>query len=201
MRKLCFGGSFNPIHHGHLICARVVAESTGFDRVVLIPSNQAPHKSGVTDMAASADRLEMCRAVVQNDPFFEVSDLELTRPGPSFTIESARQLRRAGWAEVFWLIGADMAISLPTWQEPDALLAEVKFLLMARPGWTIDWTTLPPGYQFLKSNVIPAPSIDISSSEIRKRVAAGKSIQYLTPDPVLQYIQTHGLYLSNSGRE
>jgi len=152
-------------------------------------------------MAGAAHRLEMCRAAVQDDPLFELSDLELTRPGPSFTIETARQLRKGGWPEVVWLIGADMALSLPTWQQADALLAEVKFLLMARPGWKIDWSTLPSGYQFLKSNVIPAPSIDISSSEIRKRVAAGKSIDYLTPSSVVQYIQNHGLYLPNSGRE
>jgi nicotinate-nucleotide adenylyltransferase len=194
MRNLCFGGSFNPIHHGHLICARAVAEQGGFDRVVLIPSGQPPHKSELTDMAAGSHRLAMCRAAVAGDPLFDVETIELDRNKPSYTLETARLLRERGWAEVVWLIGGDMAISLPSWHEAVTLLSEVKFLIMARPDAVLDWGALPLPFRELASNVVEAPQIDISSSEIRRRVLTGRSIDYLTPPAVVKYIHTAGLY-------
>src|SRR5215204_3176269 len=100
MRRLCFGGSFNPIHHGHLICARAAAEAAGFERVVLIPSALPPHKLDDTELASSTDRLAMCRLAVEGDPWFEVEDIELIRKGPSYTIDTARELRRRGWPDV-----------------------------------------------------------------------------------------------------
>jgi nicotinate-nucleotide adenylyltransferase len=194
MRKLCFGGSFNPIHHGHLICARAVAEKAGFDQVVLFPSGQPPHKNEVRDMAAASDRLAMCQAATLGDALFAVNDIELKRSSPSYTIETARQLRKEGWPEVVWLIGADMALSLPTWHQSVALLAEVKFLIIARPGSVLDWSKLPPEFQNVASGLVTAPKIDISSSDIRRRMAAGQSIDYLTPAGVVDYIHEHGLY-------
>src|SRR4051812_17449598 len=99
-RKLCFGGSFNPIHLGHLLCARAVAEKAGFARVVLFPSSLPPHKLGATELAGAEHRLEMCRRAVAGDPLFEVNDLEVRREGPSYTIETARELHRQGWHHV-----------------------------------------------------------------------------------------------------
>lgn len=194
MRRLCFGGSFNPIHHGHLLCARAVAETAGFDRVVLIPSGQPPHKQGHTDIAGAADRLAMCRLASATDGLFEIDDIELSRPEPSYTIETVRLLRARGWTAVHWLIGADMAIFLPHWHQAASLLSEVHFVLMARPGWSFDFSTMPPVYHPLQHQVVPVPLIDISSSEIRQRLAAGKSISYMTPAPVVDYIRTRGLY-------
>jgi nicotinate-nucleotide adenylyltransferase len=194
MRHLCFGGSFNPVHHGHLVCARAVAEKAGFDRVVLIPSGQPPHKTELTDMAAGEHRLAMCRAAVEGDSLFEVENIEITRGGPSYTLDTVRQLRKRGWEEIVWLIGADMALSLPSWHQSVILMAEVKFLIMARPGSHLDWTVLPAEFQSVAENVVVAPQIDISSSEIRRRVAAGQSIDYLTPPAVVDYIRAHGLY-------
>lgn len=198
MRQLWFGGSFNPIHAGHLICARAAAEAGGFDRVVLVPSAQPPHKKGDTNIAEAGHRLTMCRAAVTGDSFFQVDGLELERSGPSYTIETVRQLRtetKGGLAEVSWLIGADMAKSLPTWHEPASLLAEVNFVLMARPGWQIDWASLPKDVQKLQSNIVPVPQLDISSTQLRDRLARGLSIRYLTPDAVIDYIQHHRLYV------
>ena len=194
MRQLWFGGSFNPIHSGHLICARAVAEAAGFDRVVLIPSAQPPHKAGDTSLASAHHRFAMCQAAIKGEGLFEVDDLELHRAGPSYTIDTVRQLRGRGHAQISWLIGADMARSLPRWHEPAALLAEVQFVLMARPGWSFDWATLPIEYQKLQANVIQAPELAISSTELRSRLVGGRSIRYLTPDSVIDYIHQHKLY-------
>ena len=156
MRRLCFGGSFNPIHHGHLIVARAAAEALGFERVVLMPSAQPPHKPGSADMAPAAERLAMCRLAVERSDLFEVSDLELRRSGLSYTIDTARALTREGWDRVAWLIGGDTLPLLTGWHEPEALLREVDFVIVARPGWSIDWTLLPPAYHALRSNMVIA---------------------------------------------
>lgn len=195
MRCLCFGGSFNPIHVGHLICARAVAEAGGFDRVVLFPSAQPPHKPGSADLAPAEDRLAMCGlAAAEQGELFEVEDLELRRSGPSYTIDTAAELRRRGWPEVHWLVGADMLMSLPKWHRAGELLQQVAFVVMARPGWTLDWSLLPEPYRRLKANVIEAPLIQLGATEIRQRVAAGRSIAYLTVPSVVKYIHEHGLY-------
>ena len=191
---MCFGGSFNPIHHAHLVCARAVAEARGFERVVLIPSALPPHKLQATTLALPQDRLEMCRLAVAGDPFFEVSDVEVSRPGPSYTLDTARQLRQSGWDHVAWLIGADMVRILPDWHRPMDLLREVELVVMARPGWTMDWDALPEPFQRLKGQVVEAPLMDISSTLVRRRVAAGQSVRYLTPAAVCDYIGTRGLY-------
>jgi nicotinate-nucleotide adenylyltransferase len=194
MRKLCFGGSFNPIHHGHLICARAVAEARGFDQVVIIPSALPPHKLHASELAPPQHRLEMCRRAVAGDSLFDVSDLELARPGPSYTIDTARDLRRRGWDHVAWLIGADMVPFLPMWHQPIDLLREVELVIVARPGWSFDWEAMPQAFQGLAAQVVEAPLIDISATMIRRRVEVGRSIRYLTPDPVVDYINAHGLY-------
>lgn len=193
-RPLILGGTFNPLHHGHLITARAVAEAAGYDGVVLMPSAQPPHKPNFADLAPSEDRLAMCRLAVDGSEFFTVEDLETTRSTPSYTINTARELKRRGWQTVDWLIGADMLLSLPTWHEAACLLREVNFVVMARPGWTLDWDTLPPEYRALSRNVVTAPRLEISSTAIRARVAAGRSIDYLVPPAVARYIAERGLY-------
>jgi nicotinate-nucleotide adenylyltransferase len=194
MRTLCFGGTFNPIHYGHLIGARCAAESAGFDRVMLIPCMQPPHKQGDTKIAAPEHRLAMCRLAIEADPLFEVSEIELQRSGPSYTIDTARELKSMGWSSVHWLVGADMAKNLPLWHKPVELLAEVQFLLIARPGWTFDWSTMPAEYRHLEQHIVRTPLIEISSTSIRDREKAGKPISYLTPPGVADYIRRNNLY-------
>jgi nicotinate-nucleotide adenylyltransferase len=195
--KICLGGSFNPIHHGHLICARAVAEHMGADGIVLIPTAQSPHKT-VGELAPVADRMRMCLLAVQGIDMFEVDDREIRRGERSYTIDTVRELRAAGWDRVRWIIGADMLNILPTWKEPLALLAEAEFLVMARPGWTFDWAGLPAEYQTLRKNVVEVPGIDISSTDIRRRCAADKSIDFLTPASVARYIVDRNLYRDGS---
>ena len=196
MSTLCFGGSFNPPHHGHLICARHAAERLGCDQVVLIPSANPPHKPKSTDLAPADDRVRMCELAVAGQAGLTVDDLETKRTGPSYTIDTARLLARRGPGRVSWLIGADMLRSLPTWHQPDALLDEVAFVILARPGWSFDWETLPPKFRDLRNQVVEAPLIDISATDVRRRVQAGLPIDFLTPAPVVQYIRSTGLYRS-----
>jgi nicotinate-nucleotide adenylyltransferase len=194
MATLYFGGSFNPIHHGHLICARAVAALKNFDQVALVPSFQPPHKPNAANMAGALDRLTMCRLAVAGDPTFAVEDLELLRPGPSYTLDTVRALKARGEQEIWWLIGADMLLYLPGWHQSADLLAEVNFIAVARLGWEFDWQALPPEFRRLESNVVQAPLIQIGSTDIRRRVAEGLSIDYLTPPAVCRYIRNHGLY-------
>ena len=194
MSTLFFGGSFNPIHNGHLICARMAKEKLGFEKVVLVPSKSPPHKPENADLVAAEHRYEMCRIAVENEVDFEVNDLELHRTGPSFTIDTARQLRISGHDYIHWLIGADMVKILPHWHMPQQLLAEVHFHIMARPGWQFDFATLPWEFQFLKEHVVETPLIDISATEIRRRIRADLSTRYLIPDGVGEYIRRHELY-------
>lgn len=193
MRTLYFGGSFNPIHHGHLICARIAAEVAGFQSVMLIPCAQPPHKPISSDLADASHRLEMCRLACSLG--FEVSDIELNRPaGPSFTLDTVRQFAGQTRTRISWLIGADMLNLLPKWHEPQALLREVDFVVMARPGWQFDWNRMPQAYQTLKSRVVQTPLIDISATEIRKRVRQSLPIDFLTPAKVCEYIRSRNLY-------
>lgn len=194
MAILCFGGSFNPIHHGHLICARTVAERLGFTGVKLIPSGKPPHKSGDDEMAMGVHRLSMCRLAVASDPFFEVDDLEIRRGGASYTLETVLALKRMGQTDVHWLVGADLLPGLPDWHQPLALMAEATLHVMARPGSVIDFRALPEPFQKLSQNVVQGPQLDISATQIRARCAAGLSIKYLVPSIVENYILANELY-------
>ena len=123
--------------------ARAVAERAGYEKVLLIPSAQPPHKPDVTQIAEAHHRLAMTEASVRGTIQFQVSDIEVTRKEPSYTLTTAQLLKQCGFGEVHWLIGTDMAQYLPKWYQPEALLREVHFVDMARPGWTKDWTAMP----------------------------------------------------------
>lgn len=136
----------------------------------------------------------MCQAVSHADPFFKTEPLELERAGPSYTIDTTRELTRRGWGRISWLIGADMLQILPKWHLPDDLLREVDFVIARRPGTLIDWPALPPQFRSLAANVVEAPLIDVSATQIRQRVKDGRSIRYLVPPEVEDYIRRHRLY-------
>jgi nicotinate-nucleotide adenylyltransferase len=192
--RLIFGGSFNPIHYGHLICARAAAEALGYEQVVLVPSAQPPHKPGAADLAPAGDRLAMAKLAIGQSTLFKINRIELEREGPSYTIDTARQLKAGGWGKIDWLIGADMVQILPQWHQPEELLREVNFVVLARPGWQLNWEKLPKRFRFLRDGVVEAPMIQISASEIRQRVREGRSIEFLTPAAVVEYIAERGLY-------
>jgi len=136
----------------------------------------------------------MCRLAVAQDDLFEVNDLEIQRGSASYTIDTVRELKASGWPEVNWLIGADQVSELPKWREAEALIIEANFVVMARPGYEIDWNQLPEAFRVLQNHVVEAPLVKISSTEIRRRVAAGESIDGLTPPAIVEYIKVHRLY-------
>jgi len=191
---LCFGGSFNPIHNGHLTCARTVAHELDAKSVLLIPSARPPHKPEAADLAAAGDRLAMCKLVAAQEPLFQVSDIEIRRNGPSYTLDTVRELKRLGMQKVHWLIGADMLNFLPKWHQPIQLLQEANFVVMARPGFEFEWSSLPEAFQILRDHVVEAPLVDISATAIRHRVREGESIAELVPPAVARYIEELRLY-------
>jgi nicotinate-nucleotide adenylyltransferase len=194
MAILCLGGSFNPIHHGHLICSRAAAEVAGYQQLALIPSNHPPHKAGELAPADAQHRAAMCRLAVVGSNLFTVDDCELHRPGPSYTIDTAKALLDSGWTTVNWLIGSDSLPALATWHRAEELVELVTFKVMLRPGVTVDWKSLPIPFRRLEEQVILTPRIDISATDIRHRLAAGRSIDYLVPPAVAEYIRVNGLY-------
>jgi nicotinate-nucleotide adenylyltransferase len=193
-RTLFYGGSFDPIHYGHLRCARAVADKAGFASVVLVPSWRSPHKPDSTSAALPVDRLAMCKLVTSYDEKFQVDEIEIRRGGPSYTLDTVRALKAASYSEVNWLIGADQLAALPRWRDPQALISEANLYIMHRPGYPMDWSVLPGWLQPLRRNVIEVPQVDLSSTEIRERVARGESISDAVPPGVEQYIREHGLY-------
>jgi nicotinate-nucleotide adenylyltransferase len=192
--KVCFGGTFNPIHHGHLICARAAAEALGAKTVVVIPTGLPGHKAGDEQIAGARDRLEMCRLAIADSKGFELDDREIRRGGASYTIDTARELKREGWNEVHWIIGADAVSGLTKWHEAEKLLDEVRFIVMGRPGWKFELDSLPKGLQRLRAVAVEVPQVEISATEIRRRVKAGLGIEYLCPEEVSGYIRDRGLY-------
>lgn len=178
-----FGGTFDPVHHGHLILARAALERLGLDRVIFIPANVSPHKPG-TVPATAADRMQMLRLAIVGEPGFEANDCELRRPPPSYTLDTLREIASANPAlELVLLIGADNAAKFGTWHKPDEIktLARIAVLDRAEGDDTCEWPLV-------------RKLVDISATDIRARVAAGRSIRYLTPDSVCAYIAEQGLY-------
>jgi nicotinate-nucleotide adenylyltransferase len=160
---------------------------------MLIPAAQSPHKTS-TPTASAAHRLEMCRLATKDNPLFHVSDLETSRPGPSYTIDTARALKAQGWPDVHWLIGADQLPRLHTWHQATALLQEVTFWVVRRPGSTIAWHELHPSLHILQSRLLTADLLDISSTDIRHRIATGQPTTHLLAPAVELYIRQKGLY-------
>lgn len=174
-----FGGSFDPIHHGHLILAREAREKLGLDTVVFLPARISPHKLD-RPPAPAEWRLRMVQAAIRDEQGFLCDDRELWREGPSFAIDTVREYRAAHpGAELFYFIGDDNTEALHTWKEIDALRREVTFIVLARGG---------------AGEVAVSRKVEISSSEIRKRVASGLSVRYLLPEVVCAMILQNGLY-------
>lgn len=206
MRLGLFGGSFNPIHVGHLIASRAVAEQLRLDKVCLIPAAVPPHRMPKS-LAPPEHRLAMVRLAIQGEPLFDVSDFEIRRTGPSYTVLTVEEFQRQSGPDVqlFWIIGADSLPELANWYQSGRLVDLCQIVTAARPGWDqIDTAALarhfsPGQVERLKAGILPTPRIDISASEIRRRVAQGLSIRYMVPDAVADYMAEHGLYRTGYG--
>jgi len=190
------GGTFNPPHVAHLVCAQDARAQLGLDHVVLMPVHTPPHKEAVGDPGAEV-RLAMCHAAAEDDPGLEVSRLELERGGPSWTVDTLRALHAtAPGDELTFIVGGDQAQGLPTWREPAAILELAVLAVAAREGIGREdvrarlGDLVPPG----RLAFFDMPRIDVSSSDVRRRVAAGRPIRHLVPDRVAALIAERGLY-------
>ncbi len=185
------GGSFDPVHFGHLVAARTACEHCGLDRVVLVPAARAPLKARAA-AASPADRLAMLRAAVADDPRFEVSDHELRRGGVSFTIDTARHFRaQFPRARLFWIIGADQLARLPRWKDIAALAQLVEIAVVGRPGFAL---RRPAGLPGLRLHRCPGHELDLSSTALRARARRGLPLDWLTPHKTVVYIRRKRLY-------
>ena len=198
------GGTFNPVHIGHLVLAEQIRDAAGLDKVLFIPANVAPHKatgdtaSGATP--AGDHRMEMVRLAIAGNPFFEASDTELRRGGVSYTIDTISALRDEHPGDEFcFIIGADSVPELPSWYRTVELFDLCSFLIGERPGFAVRWEPLEqilPKTMIdqLRKNVFHTIPIGVSATDIRARVRRNHSIRYLVPDQVREYIVKHGLY-------
>jgi nicotinate-nucleotide adenylyltransferase len=195
------GGSFNPPHLAHLVLAETAYETLSLRRVIFVPARRPPHKTGY-DLADAQARLDMVRLAISGHEHFEVSDVELKREGPSYSLDTVKAFREEFGPDekLFFLVGMDSLAELPTWHRIQELARLCRFVPVGRPG------VGPPSEEHLDvalgkeearavlQRTLPMPLMDISSTDIRRRVAEGKSIRHLVPDAVAGYIASHNLY-------
>ncbi|MFT3829967.1 MAG: nicotinate-nucleotide adenylyltransferase [Opitutaceae bacterium] len=194
MKLGVLGGSFDPVHLGHLIIAQDACEQLGLDLVEFVPAAVSPLK-GRELTATAAQRLEMVRLAIANDPRFAVSDRELRRGGTSYTIDTMREIRRERPdTEVFWIIGSDQLQRLAEWKEIAELVHLLEFVHLNRPGVEC---AAPPPIRGLRLRQITGHEVAISSSELRERVNRGLPLRHFVPLKVADFIATQSLYRSN----
>ena len=185
------GGTFDPIHHGHLVAASEVGHYFGLDEVIFVPTGQ-PWQKGDRKVSPAEDRYLMTVIATASNPRFSVSRVDIDRPGETYTIDTLRDLRaeRGPDAEFFFITGADALAKMISWRDASELFAMAHFVGCTRPGHRLTSQNLPDG----KVSLVEIPALAISSSECRARVAAGEPVWYLVPDGVVQYIAKRSLY-------
>ncbi len=198
MRLGVLGGTFNPPHLAHLLCASEAADQLGLDRVLLVPAHEPPHKE-VPDDPGPEVRAALCDLAVAGDDRLAVSRIELERGGRSYTVETLRALAEAHpGAQLTFIVGGDMALSLPTWFEPAEILQRARLAVAERSGVArqdiVERLTSELGDVQDRIDFFVMPRLDLSSSELRRRVADGRAIRYLVPEPVAARIAELGLY-------
>jgi nicotinate-nucleotide adenylyltransferase len=189
------GGTFDPIHYGHLAIAEEARVAMEFDYVLLVPAGQQPLKHG-SHVATPEQRLAMTRLAAAGNPGLRVSPLEVERDGPSYTVTTLEQLRRTVGGELHFILGADALADLHRWRQAARLIELAWLVAIARPGFAPDLAALDarlPGAS-KRVTVLEGPQLDISSSALRERLAIGRPVRYLLPDAVLAYIEEHRLY-------
>lgn len=194
-----FGGTFDPIHFGHLHIANGLREKLGLDRIVWVVAGKPPHKRGQI-VSEDDDRIAMVHLALGNETGDTVSRVEVDRPGPSYTVDTLETLRaELGPARYYFLMGEDSLRDFPSWRNPERILELANLGVVGRPGIDTDLAILAEKLPALtgKVHIASLDELPFSSSEIRRRVANGLSIDDLTAEPVVEYIRDHGLYLRN----
>lgn len=192
------GGTFDPIHYGHLVAAEMARSKFNLSKVLFIPSGTPPHKDR-SDISDAGLRFEMIKRAIQDNPAFDISALELERKGPSYTVDTLRVLR-CTWPnhELYFITGTDALREIFSWREAEEILMMTEFIGAARPGFDasdflIQVQQEHPEIQG-RIHYLEVPALAISSTDIRARVKHGQPIRYLLPEPVRLFIQQHGLY-------
>lgn len=193
-RIAVMGGTFNPIHYAHLISAEQVRTGLGYDKILFIPSARPPHKVAAADIIEPEHRYQMVLLAIAENPYFEVSRIELERAGPSYTIETLKVLRElyGETTELAWIIGADSLIEYNVWKDFDGVLERCIMIATTRPNYDLNRVPLEIRRRV---TAFPITGVDISATVIRDRVRTGLSIQYLVPEEVRAYIDQRQLYL------
>ena len=191
------GGTFDPIHHGHLVAASEVLWSLGLDEVVFVPTGEPWQKSG-RHVAPAEHRYLMTVIATASNPRFTVSRVDIDRGGPTYTVDTLRDLAGIyGDAELFFITGADALVEIFGWRDADALFEQAQFVGCTRPGFHLDPAvveTMPSG----RVRILEIPALAISSSDCRQRIAMGEPVSYLVPDGVVQHIAKYDLYKERS---
>ena len=190
-----FGGTFDPVHYGHLRMAEVCREELGLDRVLFVPNHVSPYKVG-RPITPGHLRVAMLQSVTENNPAFAVSTLELDRPAPSYTVDTLRTIKSENpGADLFFLTGADAVRGLSGWREPEVLLDLAHFVAMTRPGvGRAEVLAALPDTWECRILFMEMPGLDISSTDLRNRAKTNRSLRYLTPPQVAAFIAEQGLY-------
>ena len=192
MRRIgVMGGTFDPVHHGHLVAASEVAHDFALDEVIFVPTGE-PYQKDYRAVSPAEDRYLMTVIATASNPRFSVSRVDVDRPGPTYTIDTLRELRaiRGPKTELFFITGADALEQLMSWRDAEELFELAHFVGCTRPGHRLSGAGLPDE----RVSLIEIPALTISSSACRERVVTGEPIWYLVPDGIVQYIAKRGLY-------
>ena len=198
LRVGILGGTFDPVHVAHLVLADCAREQLSLDEVLFIPAGE-PWRKGDRAITAAEHRLEMLKLAVAGNTGFGISDIELRRSGPTYTADTLEALAGERLDDEFWfIVGADALTDLPNWHDPERIVAHARLAVAPREGVDVDAASLGIAGLSDRIDAFSLPALEISSSDIRARVAAGRSIRYLVPDAVERYIGRHGLYRAAS---
>lgn len=195
------GGTFDPVHYGHLVIAEEARYEFALDRVVWVPAGDPPHKT-TRRIVSQEHRYAMVVLATASNPAFEVSRMELERQGPSYTVDTVAAFHeQRPQAELFFITGADATLEILTWHRHQDLIERCRFIAVTRPGYDLERLSavLPAGY-LERISTIQAPGVDISSTALRRRLAGGEPIKYLVPEGVESYLSKHGLYQEGAAR-
>ncbi len=192
-----FGGTFDPLHDCQLVAANEAAWELGLNRVLFMPARNPPHKQGEV-VTPAEDRVAMVRLAIADNPRFQLCTIELERTGPSYTVDTLRELRaREPVMEPYFIIGMDSLADLPNWHDPGGILDLAHIVAVHRTGWeVVDVKKLDrvvPGAAS-RVTILRIPGLDIASTDLRERIATGRPVRYLIPDPVIAYIEAHRLF-------
>ena len=197
MRRMgIMGGTFDPIHYGHLLMAEEARQAFALDQVAFVPNGRPAHKK-LYRVSQPEDRYAMTLLATASNPAFTCSRLEVDRPGLSYTLDTLRQFRHdfPDLDALYFITGADAILEILTWHESEKLVDEFRFIAVTRPGFVLErLREIADGHFLERVSFLPIPGLEISSTDLRHRVRSGRSIKYLTPEPVEEYVRGKGLY-------